>query len=370
MITSAYALTATERVLPRMALDFTTAVLDSRVTVTRALNTATRVNSSGLVEIINADLPRFDYDPVTLAPKGLLIEETRANILTNSENFSAVTYATLRGTISTNTTAAPDSQQTADSFTEDSTANTRATQIASAFSVTNAAPYALSVFLKNGDTNGNGRRYVSLIIVDNSTGANGYLATFDLVAGTYTTQNRGTGSITAAKMEPFNDGWYRCSITGNMPSSFILFYISPATNATPTQGGFGRENYTGDGLKFFYLWGAQFEAGAFPTSYIPTQATSLTRNADVVEMTGTNFSDWYNASAGSWFIQTNARNSDTVLTAGGFTLTADATALKKYADAYSSDQSASSLVLGNGTVAKVSYYKQALLAAELQALKA
>jgi hypothetical protein len=56
MITPAYSPTATERVLPRMALDFTTAVLDSRVTVTRALNTATAINSSGFVAIVNANL--------------------------------------------------------------------------------------------------------------------------------------------------------------------------------------------------------------------------------------------------------------------------------------------------------------------------
>lgn len=47
MITPVYAPTATERVLPRMALDFTTGVLGPRVTLARASNTATRVNSSG-----------------------------------------------------------------------------------------------------------------------------------------------------------------------------------------------------------------------------------------------------------------------------------------------------------------------------------
>jgi len=58
MITPGYSPTATERVLPRMALDFTTAFLDARVTVTRALNTATRINASGQFEIVNANLPR------------------------------------------------------------------------------------------------------------------------------------------------------------------------------------------------------------------------------------------------------------------------------------------------------------------------
>jgi len=84
MITPAFSPTATERVLPVLALDFTTASLDARVTAARALNTATRTNQSGVLEIVNADLPRFDYDPSTLVCKGLLIEEARTNLLLNS----------------------------------------------------------------------------------------------------------------------------------------------------------------------------------------------------------------------------------------------------------------------------------------------
>jgi hypothetical protein len=84
MITPAYGLTATERVLPSMALDFTTATLDPRVTFTRSGNTATYINSAGVITAINANLPRFDYDPVTLVCKGLLLEEARTNFLVNS----------------------------------------------------------------------------------------------------------------------------------------------------------------------------------------------------------------------------------------------------------------------------------------------
>jgi hypothetical protein len=51
------------------------------------------------------------------------------------------------------------------------------------------------------------------------------------------------------------------------------------------------------------VWGAQLEAGAFATSYIPTTTTALTRNADAASMTGTNFSSWYNQSSGSMFVE-------------------------------------------------------------------
>jgi len=84
MITPSFGLTASERVLPRMALDFTTANLDPRVTFSRTGNTATVTNSFGVIVGINADLPRFDYNPTTLACKGLLIEEARTNLLLNS----------------------------------------------------------------------------------------------------------------------------------------------------------------------------------------------------------------------------------------------------------------------------------------------
>ena len=53
-------------------------------TITRAGNTATRTNSSGVIELVNANLARFDYDPVTLAIRGLLVEEARTNLVLNS----------------------------------------------------------------------------------------------------------------------------------------------------------------------------------------------------------------------------------------------------------------------------------------------
>jgi hypothetical protein len=59
--------------------------------------------------------------------------------------------------------------------------------------------------------------------------------------------------------------------------------------------------FTGDGYSGIYVWGAQLEAGAFPTSYIQTVASQVTRSADAASMTGTNFSSWYRQDEGTMY---------------------------------------------------------------------
>jgi hypothetical protein len=105
-------------------------------------------------------------------------------------------------------------------------------------------------------------------------------AFFNLTTGTVTSSSNAT-----AVSENYGNGWYRCSIvvTATATTFYQVINRSSATS--------------------FYIWGAQLEAGAFATSYIPTTTTALTRNADVATMTGTNFSDWYNATEGTFTIR-------------------------------------------------------------------
>ena len=57
------------------------------ITFARA-SIATIASSVGLLEIVPADTPRYDHDPVTLAPLGSLLEEARTNILIRSNDLA------------------------------------------------------------------------------------------------------------------------------------------------------------------------------------------------------------------------------------------------------------------------------------------
>lgn len=294
MITPAYSMTSTERVLPRLALDFTTASLDPRVTVTRALNTATCVGSDGYIRTVNADLPRFDYNPSTLACRGLLIEESRINIRSYSEDFSNAIWAPTglnqTGTPAwVNVAASPANTLTADKLIADTSAG-RHRVVGGAQATASGSRYAMSIFAKKSE-------YSKIAIGEFNNGVG--WASFNLLTGAVIATG-GTGSPTAS-IEAYKDDWFRCILTfaAGAFSRFDVYALNDAyTNTDPSS-----YNFTGDNTSGVFIWGADLELGAFATSYIPTTTTSVTRNADVVSMTGTNFSSWYNASEGTFTVQ-------------------------------------------------------------------
>ncbi|MCX6217622.1 hypothetical protein [Spirosoma sp.] len=73
--------------MPSLFLDFSKGVMPSGLTFTRA-SIGSRWNASGQMETIASGVPRIDYDPVTLACRGLLIELSSTNILLNSDTLS------------------------------------------------------------------------------------------------------------------------------------------------------------------------------------------------------------------------------------------------------------------------------------------
>ena len=287
MITPSYSITATERVLPKLVLDFTTATLDPRITFTRALNTATCVNSSGYVATVNANLPRFDYNPVTKVCNGLLIEEARTNICLYSSDYTQSNWTKTQCTIAQNATTSPANVGDAQQIVENTATNSH--NIRQFSTITSGATSTFSCYVKAA-----GRTKCSIRQVQSG---NGGTALFDLTTGTLTSSgNTGTGTNTVAGISNAGNGWYRLYVTVTTTGITSMNYDVFPCDAS------GATTYTGDGVSGLYVWGCQFEVGAFPTSVIPTDGTvgGITRNADVATMTGTNFSSWYNQTAGTF----------------------------------------------------------------------
>ena len=294
MITPSYALTATERVLPKLALDFTTASLDSRVTFTRSGNTATVINSSGLIVGINADLPRFDFNPVTLVCRGLLIEESRTNLLTYSSDYSNAVWTT-NATINSSTELAPDGTNTAFLLNDTSAAAFQSASRQAVQTITANAAYAASVFFKK--TSGVITNYPAIGIALTGVATRAAYAILNTTAGTAVFDSSSNINTQVITVVDYGNYWrLQVNFQDSASNTQCRVVLYPAISSNGTS-----ISTSATGLAT--VWGAQLEAGAFATSYIPTVASQVTRNADVATMTGTNFSDWYNQSEGTFITQ-------------------------------------------------------------------
>jgi len=266
-------------ITPSFALDFTTASLDPRITFTRTGTTATRVNASGFIETMGANTPRFDFNPVTLVCRGLLIEEARTNLKIYGQDLSnALAWlATFLTTLASGFTSPDNTTNGVKATNTAGITSLLQANIAITPSATNV--YYPTIFVKKGNTS--------------TVTMNVYFATaaeYNVFFNLDTLAVTGAPVANAFIFENYGNGWYR------------IGYQVPA-DATGLQNQMHYriwESSRGAGVagNFQYYFGAQLEIGAFATSYIPTVASTVTRNADVATITGTNFSDFWQTGAG------------------------------------------------------------------------
>jgi hypothetical protein len=241
-------------ITPRLALDWTTGLAQPGVDVARA-GVATFVGSNGLIQSASADTQRVDYSTGTA---GLLVEESRTNRFQYTQDFSNAYWSK--------------------------------TGIASVDPVADIAP--------DGTTTAN------LVVLSGAPGNNQQIIRYDTLTGAYTAtyyfkaaeaadvgktlRIDTTGAGANAANLTLTASWQRIGFTHNPAGYFQVRIISSPGNTADK----------------FLVWGAQYEAGAFRTSYIPNLATgTTTRNADVATITGTNFSDFWQASKGGVLVR-------------------------------------------------------------------
>jgi hypothetical protein len=252
---------------PSVSLDFTSGVLDPRITFTRS-GGASYFDNTGTLQQAASGAPRFDYDPVALTPRGLLIEEQRTNSFTQSGDFSNAAWAKSSCTLSA-AVQAPDGTNTARGLISNSGI---IGFLGQPFVSVAATTYCISVFAKAA-----GSTSVTILVPGAWwADATNRSAIFNLTgSGSLGTVSGGTA---AAFITQLANGWYRCALV-----------VTPDQAASTTIQAV-RASANGDGVTTqVIVWGAQLEVGAFPTSYIPTLASAVGRNADVANIQSASF---------------------------------------------------------------------------------
>ena len=227
---------------------------------------ATRLNQSGNIETVQANVPRIHY-PVPNQCPVLLMEPQRTNLALWSEDFTQWSLTRLQpfgsGSVSNTTqTLDPFNSYNAD-YLKQQTGNTTFGGVLRSFSVTSGLTYSISVYAKKANSN-------FFCIVTNAQDGNYRQSWFNLQTGQVGTTN---GSYTLQMQNAFN-GWYRCT---------IIF----TANATRTADAGPHLAQTDGSIVVndqadVYATGFQIEQGSYPSSYIPTQGSTITRLADSI----------------------------------------------------------------------------------------
>lgn len=256
------------------------AQLEQSSTVGEYIPTTSTINSAA----------RYDHDPISLIGKGLLLEEARTNLLLQSADISNIYWVKSETTVTANAITAPDGTTTAGKLVE-SINNTQHTLASAVISWAGNTQYTATFFAKAGE-----RSKFDILLGTAANWVNSErVATFDLANGTV---YFGPNSPAVASITPFANNWFRCRVTATTtatPSASSVF-IRMCDNT-------GLASYQGIANYGIYLWGAQLEAGAFPTSYIPTTTATVTRAADVSTSVATSVfeSSWYRQDEGTFY---------------------------------------------------------------------
>jgi hypothetical protein len=243
------------------------------LTFTRA-STATRTNSAGNIVDVASGVGRIHYrnaDGSVSSTGRLLLEPQRTNLATFSEDFSNVAWAKNSVSISANTTTGPNGTLTADTLSADGTFN--AHLLAQIGSATSGVTYTHSVYAKKGTNN-----FIQLAGTGGIYTAGNVFANFDLNNGVLGT----VGAGSTATITNVGNGWYRCTMTATATASGTASILLLCLSSSATSARAEANSLTTN----VFIWGAQLEAGANPSTYIPTTTAAVTRIADLANKSG------------------------------------------------------------------------------------
>lgn len=244
------------------------------------VGTGSSVDKLGRVHVPGYKSPRYHhrYNSTTglFDSCGVLLEGSRQSPILRSDDFGTTWAAAGAATLDLNVAVAPDGNTTADRIKTNAAAgNGYAQQISKSAS---SLAYTVSIHAKADSLN-----QLQLDVADTTAFANGASAQWNVSTGAViaSPSTYGTGfAATGSGIITLGNGWYRA-------------WLSVTTNSSATLAVFVGTKQNGGGTQGFFAWGAQVEQAAFPSQYIPTGASALTRSADA-------FSATFNAPMQAW----------------------------------------------------------------------
>ena len=228
-----------------------------------------------------SNIPRIDYPPLGGCPS-ILVEPQRTNLLTYSEQFDNAGWNKTNTTVTANTTTSPDGTLTADKIIPNTTNGTH--NVNRSITVSTSTAYTASLYAKKGEYSGLRINFIS--------SANTFIS---VNLNTGVIQSFGGSIYLSSSIESVGNDWYRVTMTFLPPvatSSLNFIVENPVGTVT----------FAGDNTSGIYLWGAQLESGSNATSYIPTVAATVTRNADSFTLNNIYTNGLLSASGGTWFV--------------------------------------------------------------------
>ena len=271
---------------PALDLVFDGRTLDPRMSFSRP-STATLFNSSGVLLSAAIDQPRYDHDPVTLVPRGLLVEEQRTNTFGSNPPYKPqnLSLGVFSGQAVDGTTFA-----SRYIFPVTSSQNIERYLLVNA-EVSTGSYLTISMFFKKpeGDVSNFGR-YLSIIGSMNNFN---FIGGFDIVAGVFNRPVNQAGFIDGGIVKA--GSWYRVWATINPLSSgfkYIRFQFHPTISPGAYIGG--------DGVSGVDTCGLQVEFADSVSSYIGAASTGKTRAADTAAL---NPQGWLSAEKGVFVLQ-------------------------------------------------------------------
>lgn len=221
---------------------------------------------------------------------GVINESARTNTFPDNDDLAGHSGGCSNCTLTNNSTTAPDGTTTAALFTPSADTKTHRFQ-ALGGGLTETSPQSCSVYVKDLASDG----FVALAA--NSGGATvWFAAAFNLSTGATTQTASGSGgTFTSAGSEQLGNGWWRFWIngqTGNGPSAGVFCMPGSIDTGTPTFGNYGGYAWASGGDETIYIWGVQAEGnngGNYPSTYIATTGSSVTRAADNISIDTDNF---------------------------------------------------------------------------------